>query len=131
MPLMFVKRYCREDLQMNRDVLYVFGDNLFRAGLGGQAGACRGEPNAVGIATKKRPGMADDDFFADKNLVQAINHSFDDWDRLKKHLREGGVVVWPMDGIGSGLSELPTRAPKIDAYFKNELKNLEIISKLS
>lgn len=42
----------REDLQANPDVYYLFGDNVERRGLGGQAKEMRGEPNAIGVATK-------------------------------------------------------------------------------
>ena len=45
----------REIVQANPDKIFLFGDNLLRVGLGGQAGATRGEPNAVGIPTKKTP----------------------------------------------------------------------------
>ena len=45
----------REYVRANPDKIFLFGDNLEQRGLGGQAAAMRGEPNAVGIPTKKRP----------------------------------------------------------------------------
>jgi hypothetical protein len=53
--LVIVKRYERADIRAYPGVLVTFGDNLERLGLAGQAGAARGEPNAVGIPTKHGP----------------------------------------------------------------------------
>jgi hypothetical protein len=53
--IIYQKYIKREDLRANPTVLYVFGDNEARTGLGGQAKEMRGEPNAVGIATKASP----------------------------------------------------------------------------
>ncbi|KKL05458.1 hypothetical protein LCGC14_2605850, partial [marine sediment metagenome] len=47
----------RQMLRDEPDTLFVFGDNMQRRGLGGQAFAMRGEPNAVGIPTKIFPSM--------------------------------------------------------------------------
>ena len=43
----------RDKIKENPDVLYLFGDNLLRKGLGGQAKEMRGEPNTLGIVSKK------------------------------------------------------------------------------
>lgn len=55
----------REDLQGEPETLFVFGDNMMRKGLGGQAAAMRGEPNAVGIPTKELPSMANNAFLSE------------------------------------------------------------------
>lgn len=57
--------------------------------------------------------MASTDFFRDEDYDRAkprINAAFV---KLFAHAANGGEVVWPKDGIGTGLAELPTRAPKI------------------
>ena len=59
----FQERITRADLRANPDTLYVFGDNMRRRGMGGQAAEMRGEPNAVGIPTKWRPSRTEWDFF--------------------------------------------------------------------
>ena len=112
MPLKFVEHYTRKEIQSHPDWLYVFGDNFERKGLGGQAGQARGEPNAVGIATKVRPSRDKDAYLTDQNYDEW--EAFNAWDyaRLDGHLREGGVVVWPTQ-IGMGRAELPARAGKI------------------
>jgi hypothetical protein len=124
MPVIKQYRIYRTDLQNNPHVLYLFGDNNIRRGLGGQAGEMRGEVNAVGVRTKWAPEMAasaffDDDEFAtislmiDSDLQPAIDHAIG-----------GGVVVIPADGLGTGLSQLPERAPRVAAYLDNRLKFL-------
>jgi hypothetical protein len=43
-----------DDARRNRDCLFVFGDNDARQGFAGQA-VIRGEPNAIGLTTKRIP----------------------------------------------------------------------------
>lgn len=77
--------------------------------MGGQAKEMRGEPNAYGIPTKWSPGMLETDFFtdADYDLVKL--------DIIKAHtfLKSVDKIVWPADGIGTGLARLNETAPKI------------------
>jgi hypothetical protein len=65
-----------DDARRHRDRLFVFGDNDARRGLAGQA-AIRGEPNAIGLATKRSPSHVahayyrDDDFEANAAKISA------------------------------------------------------------
>ena len=110
----------RETLKANPDKIYVFGDNLVHKGLGGMAKEMRGEPNAYGIPTKKEPNnkstsfMIDDEY--DEN-VKAIQEAVD----LIPDDRE---IIIP-DGIGCGLADLPTKAPKTYAFLSQQLKMLK------
>lgn len=116
MTIRTVHRYTRADLRANPGTLYVFGDNMTGLGRAGQAAECRGEPNAVGVVTKWRPSNEPEAFFTDADLPKvrfAIQHAYR---RLAKHLQAGGDVVFPADGLGTGLAQLPTRAPAIAAY---------------
>jgi len=113
MPLKEVQRYDRELIRANPEWLFVFGDNLGGSGFGGQAREARGEPNAVGIVTKRAPSMADSAFLCDGDLALARYYWRPAFDRLNAHLFAGGVVVWPADGIGTGLADLETRAPAL------------------
>lgn len=102
------------------DTLFVFGDNLARHGMGGQAKEMRGEDNAVGLPTKRSPYefMRDDDL----PTVQAV--AANDIDKLRRHLRAGGTVIWPGDGIGTGLADLQYRAPSIAKFYDGVLGEL-------
>ncbi len=53
MTLLYIKKYTRAYIRAHPDWLFVFGDNMMRRGFGGQAAEARGEPNAIGIATKR------------------------------------------------------------------------------
>jgi len=103
----------RAMLQAEPDTLFVFGDNMRRVGMGGQAAEMRGEPNAVGIPTKLAPSMAPDAFFTDADLPRALHAFAQAFARLEAHLRAGGKIVVPEAGIGEGLAQLSRRAPKI------------------
>ena len=117
----------RADLIANPKVLYLFGDNLQRVGLGGQAKEMRGERNAVGVATKKAPEMQESAFFTDADLDTNCAQIWRDLLPAVLHMRQGGHVILPLDGLGTGLSELPTRAPKTNAYLEQKLAELEKI----
>lgn len=113
MPIRVMHRYYRQDAINNPNWLFVFGDNFARVGTGGQAKEMRGEPNAIGIATKMKPLFAEDAYLTDSDLLRAAAEFNLKFSLLHRHLDRGGVVVWPEDGIGTGYAELISRAPKI------------------
>lgn len=127
MPVKKQKMIYRADLQANPTHMFLFGDNDKRVGLGGQAKEMRGEENAVGIRTKWTPSMRDSAFFNDKDLNTLIKMIDQDLAPAYKHLREGGVVVIPADGLGTGLSDLPNRAPLVNDFLVQRLRHLETI----
>lgn len=122
----YVDRYTREDVKENFMWWYVFGDNMQERGLGGQAKACRGEPNTVGIPTKWKPSMTEDSFFTDDDYDAVAPKIYEAFDRLGRIMYIGsGIVVWPSDGIGTGLAQLEKRAPKIFALIQERKAMLE------
>lgn len=125
----FQKFISREDLIANRDAVYVFGDNMTRTGLGGQAREMRYEPNAIGVPTKWRPSMTDDAFFNDEDYDKVVNVLEKDFDAIKVALARGKNVVFPADGLGTGLSQLQTRSPKIFEYIENSIVEIVEYSK--
>ena len=100
----------RDMVRAEHTSLFVFGDNMERRGMGGQAAEMRGEPNAVGIPTKHRPSMDVDAFFTDADLDTWLLEATPDFVRLFNH---PGKIVWPTTSIGTGLARLEDRAPKI------------------
>lgn len=80
----------------------------------------RGEPNVVGIPTKKKPSMTVGSFFTDDELDSnkvAIDQAF--------NLIPDEVVVYiPSAGIGTGLSMLEDKAPLTFQYLKERLEQL-------
>jgi len=112
MPIRFQKMIYRKDLRSNPNTLYVFGDNLKRQGMGGQAAEMRYEPNACGVATKKSPGTSPADYFRDNEYIKNLEIFHNDLDRVENHLKVGGEVVFPTNGLGTGLSRLTQTAPQ-------------------
>ncbi len=92
-----------------------------RQGRKGQAAAMRGEPNAVGIPKKWLPATSGD-AWSHHEVRTAIEDAFK---KLEAHLASGRDVVLPADGIGTGLAELPTRAPKLFARLEKWIAVLE------
>lgn len=108
----------RKMLKDEPGTLFVFGDNFVEKGLGGLAKETRGESNAVGIPTKRYPSMEEGSFFTDEDFARFKEISDPRFVRLAYHIRNGGVVVWPASGIGTGLADLENRSPRIWNYIK-------------
>ncbi len=115
----------RSELKANPTTLYLFGDNDIRRGLGGQAKEMRGEPNAVGVSTKKLPARSEEAYKSDteleknkKIITNDINKAIAEW-----NTRKYNKLIIPQMGVG--LAELPTRAPETYKFLQQELKRLE------
>lgn len=123
MPMIFQSRIYRADLQANPNVLYVFGDNEARVGLGGQAGEMRGEPNAIGVATLRAPGA----YFNERDTDRQCTIIDRDLEPVRKALKEGKTVIWPMDSIGTGIADLKARAPATFEFIRMQLRVLQTL----
>lgn len=113
MALLYIKKYTRAYIQAHPDWLFLFGDNMMRNGLAGQAAEARGEPNAIGIATKLKPSMEPDAFLTDDHYDKWFAAEKPTLARLMKASQAGRTIIWPLDGIGTGLARLEKNAPGI------------------
>ena len=126
--IIWQKTITRKQVQETRTTTYyVFGDNMARSGLGGQAASMRGEPNTIGIPTKWRPSTNPKAYFHDADLdfvgVQlAITSAFQ---MIESALVAGFNVVIPANGIGTGLAKLELTAPRIFNLIKSRIAELE------
>ncbi len=128
--LIFKKFITREFVRESfPNTIFLFGDNMQRTGFGGQAKEMRGEPNAFGVPTKWKPTMQEDAFFTDndfinnKDVQKAIVFPFVlayNWMADKDN-----IVCLPEDGLGTGLSQLETRAPLILSAINLSINNLK------
>lgn len=125
MPLIRQKMIYRADCKANPHTFYLFGDNLKRTGYGGQAKEMRGEPNAIGIATKHGPYRTPASYFDDSDYEKLANIIAADMSGPRTHLKAGGVLVLPMDGLGTGLSEMPRRCPLLHDYLLSLIDELD------
>jgi len=87
----------------------------------------RGEPNAVGIRTKKAPGTDADVYWSDKTFDQNCAKIEEDLGRAKAHLRRGGILVLPIDGIGTGYAQMERRCPRTFNVLQQSLASLESV----
>ncbi len=120
-----MKFITREYVRANPGKLFLFGDNLEQRGFGGQAAAMRGEPNALGIPTKKEPNYKESAFFIDlefdKNKA-AIDAAFAQViNAVTDSIR---VIVIPSEGLGTGRAQLDRGAPLTFAYLQKRLAEL-------
>ena len=118
----FINRYTREYIQMRSGLYFVFGDNVERRGFGGQAKEARGLKNTVGIVTKWKPTRTPDAFFSDSDECFELVEK--DLLRVVDLLDTRNDVVFPRDGIGTGLANLAVHAPKLDHYIKTYINTL-------
>lgn len=114
----------REDIQANPDKVFVFGDNMMRQGLGGQAKEMRGEPNVIGIVTKHSPESNPESYFNDKDFDNLKKHIDADVNQIIEKIKQGKTIVFPKMGIGTGLAQLDMRAPKTFKYLVGLLRAL-------
>lgn len=127
MPIRYERIITREMAQAEPNALFVFGDNLQRRGTGPKSGQAviRPEPNAVGIPTKREPSMHPCAFFNDGDLDRYLDARAPSLYRLIQHLREGGTVVLPADGLGTGRARLHQTSPAIWAQLQEDLTALK------
>lgn len=124
MTLIFQDRITERDLRLNPQVIYLYGDNTLRTGLGGQAKVMRGKPNTWGIATKWIPTTEPHAFFKDEQFDQIEPIIRKDFRPVILHVAKGGVVICPADGLGTGLADLPKRAPRVLDLIRAQLRLL-------
>ena len=126
MPVLYQKMIYKADLRRNPDVLYVFGDNVARYGKGGQAAEMRDEPNGIGVVTKYLPSMEEGAFFSNEPAaVEAQNRLIDaDMKPLFEKVKQGGVVILPLDGLGTERAELRYRSPMTWNYLQDKISAL-------
>jgi hypothetical protein len=111
----------RNDLRTNRTKIFIFGDNDQRSGFGGQAKEMRGEPNSIGIRVKKYPSMNENSFYRDSEYKNNIIKIDEDINKLEK--LECKTIIFPSNGIGTGMAKLNITAPETFKYLTLILKN--------
>lgn len=118
--IIYKKYITRNDLKSNPTKIFVFGDNDERFGFGGQAKEMRGERNAVGIRVKKSPSMQPYAFYTDEEYDHNIKKIQEDLLTLE-YLANNKTIVFPENGIGTGLAGLGQHAPKTYVFLNKIL----------
>lgn len=141
------KRFTPEQVRLFiKNALAVFGDNAERTGRGGQAAVFRdysrfvknsfdkemeidaAHRNAIGIITKWAPHNFGGAFLSDDNYAIIAAKNARAWEILFDWISRGGTIWLPTDGIGTGLAQLPTRAPRIYAEICSKIAALRAMA---
>ncbi len=113
-------KWDNKSVKANPDKYFIFGDNEYGVGLGGQA-VIRNQPNAFGIPTKKKPGMSKTDFWSDKDLAKNKKLI----DAAIERIPTDKPLVFAEDGLGTGRAMLHNKAPKTFSYLVDKIKELK------
>lgn len=130
----------RAFVKANPSVDFLFGDNVDdhnrsfdqRRGKGGQAGAIAGEPNARGIPTLWRAPSKPSDYFNDD--AKFSNSASYQIAQAFREIKTDRTVVVPVTigksnklivNLGTGIAQLPQKAPKLYAEIVNKILELE------
>jgi len=114
------------DVRRYPQYIFVFGDNDVKKGCGDQA-VIRHEPNAMGIPTKKFPSNNAKSFYTDNEYDRNCKNIHNSVNDIIVEAMNGTYtgVVFPTDGLGTGLAQLPVKAPKTNKFLLQELIRLK------
>ena len=101
------------------DFTFVFGDNLQRKGLSGQA-IVRNCTNSYGFITKLAPNMLPSSFLTDS--PEHLNLIIKELDKLHRQTALSTIIL-PAGGLGTGLANLAFYAPNLLATIDNTLSS--------
>ena len=122
--IIFKGFWSKNDVEKHPDCLFVYGDNDAGIGKGGQA-IIRDLSNTIGIPTKKYPSNHASSFYSDteydKNIAK-IDYAIEKIIILSKKYK---YVILPEDGFGTGLADLPKKAPKTFDYLVKAVDSLK------
>lgn len=115
-----------KDTLKHDDSLFIFGDNDLHFGQGGQA-IIRYRVNSIGIPTKKAPDNNIKSFYTDAEYSENCK-KIDCAIQYIKMLLQSGLysnVMYPENGIGTGLAQLDKKAPKTFEYLNQCIQELK------
>lgn len=124
MKVLYQKLWTVNDTRANKNHLFIYGDNDWHVGEKGQA-IIRKESNAMGIPTKKIPSMSKEAFYVDEEIDKNKEKIDNAIDKIIKQLSKYDAVVFPVDGLGTGLSQLDKRAPLTFKYLNDSIEVLK------
>lgn len=111
------RRFSTDVCRKNSDTLFIFGDSLERYGEAGQA-IIRNQENAIGFATKHKPGTNKEDYFTDDEYEENCQIIEKEIERIKRYAEEKEYknIIFPFMGLGTGLAQMPLRAIRTFSY---------------
>ena len=111
--------------QAGDDFVWVFGDNMKRMGLGGQA-CIRHCGHTIGLRTKNSPSTSSvSDFFSDAFMAKNKKVINEDIGKIFSAWKSGKNIVLSANGYGNGLAEMDRRATFSWLYLVHRLAAFE------
>jgi hypothetical protein len=111
------------DCKANPRAMFIFGDNDCRFGKKGQA-VIRDEPNAFGVPTKKHPSYKKESYYTDEEYIANVQKITNAINRIVKESVNYDCVFIPENDLGTGLADLPNKAPKTFAFLMGRINCL-------
>lgn len=109
-----IRGYITKDFMKSRpDWIFLFGDNEKGTGNGGQAHQMRNADNALGIPTKRYPALWPDAYWSDLDYNRARKILANKIKIIVDHIEAGKSIAIPVAGLGTGLSDMKRKCPKI------------------
>jgi hypothetical protein len=113
----------KEFLDSHPNVIFVFGDNLNRMGIGGAA-MLRNHNQSYGFITKKVPTNELSSFYKPKEYQEVFHQEVN---KLKEFIKDNPKKLFLISKIGAGLADkffifetiIRKQLPKELEYFKN------------
>jgi hypothetical protein len=122
MPVFDIPMVTRDRVRAGKLFLFAFDDDEMRSIDEGLAGQCRGETNAVGVRTRRRPGS--DATWRDNELAQHQAMLDEDFALLISWVEAGGPVFLPKVGLGMLSPRLVDTAPRSFLFLQKKVKEL-------
>lgn len=95
-----IRTITKEYLDLHPEVIFVFGDNQHRIGLGGAA-KLRYHPGSYGFITKKYPSNQDNAFYKPEEYAKIF---YDELHKLMDFIGDRSNYKFIISQIGSGLA---------------------------
>lgn len=114
---LFIGHWTVDDCQKYSDSLFIFGDNDYKQGAGGQA-VIRNCKNTMGIPTKRFPNNKSTSFYTDYTYDENCQKILNAVIRIVRESVNYRDLTFPEKGFGVGLARLPEKAPKTHAYLE-------------
>ncbi|HEX9464682.1 MAG TPA: hypothetical protein VGB82_18940 [Alphaproteobacteria bacterium] len=124
MPVFDIPMVTRDRVRAGKLFLFAFDDDEMRSTDAGLAAQCRGEPNAVGIRTRRAASNDPTAAWRDEDLVRHQAMLDDDFAILVSWVEAGGPVFLPKAGLGMLPPRLVDAAPRTFLFLQKKVKEL-------
>lgn len=124
MPVFDIPMVTRDRVRAGKLFLFAFDDDEMRLTEGGLAAQCRGEPNTIGIRTRRAPGSDPESVWNDTHIALHQQQLDEDFALLISWAEAGGPVFLPKAGLGNLAPRLVDTAPRTYLFLQKKVKEL-------